>query len=311
MSFKSWVSFIHPEDLKYVISILRASHSTRSETSYEHRIICRKGIVKYIRSVSQYQFDNNGIPYGIFGIFHDITDRKKAEVKLQSAIKELEAFIYRVSHDLKSPLASIQGLIEVTKDEIKDEISAQYFTMINDLAQKLDDTLSDLIKSMEIKDTEAFNDEINFDELIQYNLNKFQHVKGYSSLKIDTNNSLSTAYFSSKYLLNSIIQNLIGNAIKFQNFNCEGSFLKINVSRQEEKIILCFEDNGIGVASHMQDKIFDMYFRANGDIQGSGLGLYLVKKAVEKFNGEIMVNSEIGEGITFKIILPIIQPLQE
>jgi PAS domain S-box-containing protein len=231
----------------------------------------------------------------------DVSERKKTEETLKTTNQELETFIYRASHDLRGPLASIIGLANLSKLEIKDELSLKYLSMIGTGTEKLDYTLTELVKAMEIKNINEFNNEIDFGAMINESLNKFEFFPGYSRLNIKTNISIKNTFRSNKFILETIIQNLIENAIKYQNYAAPESFLNINISQNREGINILVEDNGLGIEQSIQDRIFDMYFRGASDLKGSGLGLYLVKKGVEKLNGRIHLSSTKGEGAAFSI----------
>lgn len=302
-SFESWLSFIHPEDIDLVKQEVEKSTTHLRDASFEHRIICKDNTIKLIHSVSKIQFDDLQKPIGLVGICHDITERKKSEEKLKIANQELETYIYKASHDLKAPLASILGLIQIGKKEIKDQASTKFIDLIDTMTKRLHSMLSELIKSMAIKDTESFNDEIKFQELINETLTTFKYTKDFSRLKIFTSILVSSPFFSNKFIFQTIFQNIIGNAIKYQNFNLQESFLKITVTQQDKKVIIVFEDNGIGIEETQQQKIFEMYYRASQQSSGSGLGLYLIKKGIEKLNGEIYVQSILGKGTTFTVTL--------
>jgi signal transduction histidine kinase len=233
----------------------------------------------------------------------DVTERKKTEEALKTTNQELETFIYRASHDLRGPLASIIGLANLSKLEIKDTLALKYLDMIGTGTEKLDYTLTELVKAMEIKNIENFSNVIDFESMIKEAIVKFEFFPGYSRLKIDIEISLEKIFTSNRFILETIIQNLVENAIKYQNYNCPEPFLKIKVSENEDGVDIVVQDNGLGIQKSIQKRIFEMYFRGASDLKGSGLGLYLVKKGVEKLNGIINLDSEKGEGAIFTIKL--------
>ena len=142
-----------------------------------------------------------------------------------------------------------------------------------------------------------------FNKLIQTKLEDFKYFKGYDNLEITVNVSVEKDFYSNKFLLETVFQNLIENAIKYQNDTQSQSFLKIDVISVNNKIQIIFEDNGIGIKSSVQGLIFDMYYKAVESSKGSGLGLYLVKKCVEKLDGKVELRSFAGKGSTFIITL--------
>ncbi|MCX6296989.1 MAG: HAMP domain-containing sensor histidine kinase, partial [Bacteroidetes bacterium] len=131
----------------------------------------------------------------------------------------------------------------------------------------------------------------------------FKYYNNFSRLKVTTNVSILNAFHSNRFIIETIIQNLIENAVKYQNVNEPESFLKINISDHRDGIQIIVSDNGIGIDQSVQNKIFDMYFKGTESSKGSGLGLYLVKKCVEKLDGEIILDSKKGKGARFTVLL--------
>jgi PAS domain S-box-containing protein len=239
----------------------------------------------------------------IYVAAQDITSRKRKEAEMMATNKELETFIYKASHDLRGPLASIIGLVNLSKTEIKDETAGGYLDLINTSVNKLDYTLKELVKAMDIKNVQKFKDTILFPELIADVLEKFSYVKGYSRLQTTVDISFQGSFVANKPIIETILQNLIENAIKYQNYKTEHPFLKIMVNGDAAGVVITVEDNGTGIDPAIQHRIFDMYFRGTEASQGSGLGLYLVKKGIEKLQGEMQLESAPGIGSRFTILL--------
>jgi len=253
--------------------------------------------------VSAFYHRQNGKD-AIYVAAQDITDRKMAEEKLEETNKELELFIYKTSHDIRGPLTSIMGLVNVSKLEIKDEKSIQYLDMIKTSTQKLDYTLGELVKAMNIKDVAVFNEKIDFNELIDDILKKFTHFPGYKGLRIVNMIEMPGDFYSNRLVLETILQNLLENAIKYQRNTPGGSFIHIHIKRIGNEARIQIADNGVGIEAEYQSKIFDMYFKANYGSKGSGLGLYLVKKGIDKLHGEITLESAPRQGTAFTVTIP-------
>jgi PAS domain S-box-containing protein len=265
---------------------------------YEILMTTKSGEKKWMMLNGTPYVDEKGNVIGSLGLFTNID-------ALKSANKELELFIYKASHDLRGPLASILGLTMLLKHE-KDAKEVQNYTdMIDTSAKKLDTILLTLIKSMQIRDTKNFEDKIDFEALLNEILQRFKGYDEFSLIEIIKNISIKGNIVSNKLILESIFQNIIENAIKYQNPETLNPYLKISIIETEKEIQIVFEDNGVGIDSLAIDKIFDMYYRGSSKAKGTGLGLYLVKNGVEKLNGNIKVESELGKGIKFIITLPI------
>lgn len=244
----------------------------------------------------------------IYFAAQDISQKVIAEQKLIAAIKELELYIYRTSHDIRSPLASILGLTNIGKMDLKDPVALSYLTQIQQVAGKLDSILSTLVKSMAIKDTDKFNDVIDFPALVTSLSETFKPLIDQAGISVSFEENTHVPFISSRYLIELIFQNILDNAIKYANPATSKKYITISVTENKNTFEIRFADNGIGIDEKLKVKIFDMYFRATEMSKGSGLGLYLVKKAVEKLNGEIAVTSNPNTGTVFSIKIPVRHP---
>ncbi|MBI4945244.1 MAG: PAS domain-containing sensor histidine kinase [Bacteroidetes bacterium] len=304
VSHPNFLTYVHPEDRVKVDEAFIESFNKRSNNSIEHRIITPKGQIKFVEECWQIIHDDKGKPLKAIGTCQDITERKKAESILKATNKELELFIYKASHDLRGPLASILGLTSLSSTETKEAKTIEYIRMIEYSAKKLDATLSMLVQSVFIKDTKKFMDEIDFKWMIMETLAKLEHASGFARLQITTNVLQTFSFVSSKMIMQSLLQNLIENSVKYQDHKKANSFLNIQVLGNDKEVKIVMEDNGIGIDKSIQDNIFDMYYRGTNRSTGSGLGLYLVRTGVEKLGGIISLESELGKGCTFTITLP-------
>lgn len=295
--------FASSENNREMIQTRMEDRKQNKSSQYELQITTKSGEKKWLLVGGSPFVDKNGKVIGSIGIHANINDRKIAEENLLESNSELEIFVYKASHDLRGPLASIIGLVNVSNYDIKDKAAIEYLKMIGESTKKLDHTLIELVKTMKIKDIRRFDDLIDFNKLIETKLGEFKYFTGFDNLKISVNVSLEREFYSNNFLLETIFQNLIENAIKYQNDSSSQPFLKIEVASFSNKIQIIFEDNGIGIKSSVQGMIFDMYYKAVESSKGSGLGLYLVKKCVEKLDGEIELRSFIGKGSTFIITL--------
>lgn len=232
---------------------------------------------------------------------HDITDRIQQEHLLKQKNDELDMLIYKTSHDLRGPIASILGLTQLIENYPNDH--AKYAKLIEKSIYKLDETIRDLMNFGQMSNPYAVLEEINLHDLLQEVLESIRHVAGFNEVKINFDFDLSITLSSKKNLLKSIFQNLIANSINYRRKEIN-SFIRISISI-DKKMIIAFQDNGQGIAESFQEKIFDMFFRANSQVQGSGLGLYIVRKSAETLGGAIRMKSTLGEGTCFYLSLPL------
>jgi signal transduction histidine kinase len=129
-------------------------------------------------------------------------------------------------------------------------------------------------------------------------------MSAFKSLQVDILVEDSIPFYSDFYRMSVILNNLISNSIKYLDQNKSSSFLNIKATIDNKMARIHFEDNGIGIDSRLMPKIFTMFFRATTKNEGSGLGLYIVKEAVEKLSGKVEITSELGKGTAFRIEVP-------
>lgn len=302
-SIENYFSFFEPEKRKEIELKINEAKKSKEPFTYSAKITRKDGSVGYVYANGQSTFENK-IPVRINGILQDVTDTKRMEEELKAANKELETFIYRASHDLRGPLSSIIGLMNVSKSEIKDETSIKYFQMVEASALKLDETLISLVQSMTMRDMIVNLEEIDPETIVNSVLTQLKFHEGFSRLKFTINNSLKEKILSNKLILSSVFQNIIQNAIKYQDYHKEQPFLKITFNEKDKGVEIVFDDNGIGIDNNLQNRIFDMYFRGTTSVSGTGLGLYIVKIGIEKLKGTIQLKSEKNKGTMFTIFLP-------
>lgn len=301
LSFSDWVSRIHPTDLPQVMMQVRKSQETNCDSEMEFRILLPDGTVKYIHSISKYEYSPDGKPVALFGICKDLTEIKMAERNLRSTSRELETYIYKSSHDMHAPLASILGLVNVSRLEVTDNTAKRYLDMIEQQAKKLDGVRVEFIKAMHIKDAKGRDEEIHLNSMIGDILRDLRRHEGFSRVNINVNVSPEQKLVSNEFLMRTILQNLIENSIKYQDTAREQPQVLIDLERRGQTTCITVEDNGIGIDPSLHDKIFDMYFKTEESRNGSGLGLYLVKKAVEKLDAKMSLRSSPGQGTRFTL----------
>jgi signal transduction histidine kinase len=217
---------------------------------------------------------------------------------------ELDSFVYSVSHNLRAPLMSVLGLLELAKHEENIDEIRSYHKMMETSITKLDETLKEILDYSRNARQDLKLEPINVEQLMAENLKKVQFMPGYQQLEIQQQINNKEALYSDYYRLSVIVHNLVSNAVKYLDATKQKSCLKITVMVTKSHAEFTFEDNGIGIAKNLLPNIFNMFFRATDTKEGSGLGLYIVKEAIEKLHGTIEVTSAPGEGTTFKFTIP-------
>lgn len=241
-------------------------------------------------------------------------NRKQAEKSLhkqnQMLIKvnqELDRFVYSASHNLRSPLMSILGLLNISRKEVQNgDVShlLEYFDMMNESIDKLDNTLKEIVDYSKNARIDIKVEKINIRKLLTECLEKLKFLEGADRLKTEIEIDGSDIIYCDSYRLSVIFVNLISNSIKYRDNNKEENNLEIHVKTTPTKTFVSLTDNGIGIYEDYVDKVFEMFYRASDKSNGAGLGLYIVKETVERLRGKISMESAVGIGSTVDLEFP-------
>jgi signal transduction histidine kinase len=236
-------------------------------------------------------------------LVEEMTLRKQIEEQLTSRNKELDTFVYKASHDLKGPLASLIGVTNIARLDLTDPMSVKYMEMITDSAQKLNFTLANLLDVTKIKYIDAEVKEVNFQTLIEQVTAPLQKRMEEEQVILNLSVQQPQSFYSDPFLISTFLYNLLDNSISYKTSNTS-AFIAIDIVYNNNHMEITVTDNGQGIEESVQSKVFDMFFRHNVQAKGSGLGLYIVKNCVEKLNGSLSLVSEPATGTTIKITLP-------
>ena len=235
---------------------------------------------------------------------HEARTHKEKNEIIERKNAELDSFFYRVSHDLKGPISSLLGLHGVVEIDIKDAPSLQLFKMYHSQVIRMNNIVMGLINLTEIKNTEKLKTKIDFSKLIEECIESCHYLPNSSAVKISTD--IQPFTFNSEWaIINTILQNLIENAIKYSKPSSD-AHINIKVSASNNEVMVVVEDNGQGIPLDHQNHIFNMFYRANDNTKGSGLGLYILKRAVERLNGVVELKSIPNIGSSFTVTLPLV-----
>ncbi len=227
-----------------------------------------------------------------------------ANSELRKRNDELDRFVYSTSHDLRAPLTSILGLLQLIELSENKAETDKYIYQIKQTTLQLDNFIQDIVNYTHNKKLEIDSEEIDFEVLIEECLSKLNFMSDADAIKKIIEVDASIPFKSDRQRLHNLFSNLISNAIKYCNPNTENPFLKVGVTVNGKEAEIVIEDNGIGIDRTHLDKIFEMFYRASAKSKGSGIGLYIVKEIVEKLGGSISVESELNKGTLFTLTLP-------
>lgn len=223
---------------------------------------------------------------------------------LQKANRELDRFVYSAAHDLRAPVASLLGLINLMRDSKDLDAIKEYCEIQFKTVKKLDTFIADIIDFSRNSHLDIQISLIELGDFVNGILDEYKFHKNSDRITKTVEINQSTAFMSDKIRLGIILKNLISNAIRYTNIFEELSYLKIAIQVTEQEAQIVVSDNGQGIHEEHLPKIFDMFYRATDQNAGSGLGLYIVKETLEKIKGSIEVQSKYGEGSVFSVKIP-------
>ena len=224
-------------------------------------------------------------------------------IELLKTNKELDRFVYSISHDLRSPLTSVQGLVSIIEDESEDPATLKHIQMIKNSIERLDEFIKKILSYSQNNRTELDIETISVKKTILNIVDCLQNMKQANGIHFEIDVQELSPFSTDKLRFNTIMENLISNAIKYHKMSGTERFIKVKAIVNEQVLQLEIADNGIGIPLQHQEKIFDMFFRISSKSEGSGIGLYIVKDTIEKLEGSINILSQPKAGTTFKMNL--------
>jgi PAS domain S-box-containing protein len=268
--------------------------------------------------------DNNSGSRGFFELANDITERKQAEqelklhrerleelvadrtAQLDVSNKELEAFCYTVSHDLRSPLRSVNGFSHMLMEDYAQSLDGnamEYLQHIRDSAQRMDRLIDDLLNLARVSRSELKQETVNLTDIAHEVVEELKH--GYSGRKMETIIEGDLIVQGDAGLLRVVLENLLDNAWKFTSQTTD-SKVEFGSFNKDGKVVYYVRDNGAGFSMDSVGKLFDAFQRlhASNDFPGTGIGLASVQRIIQRHGGEVWAEGEVGTGATFYFTIP-------
>lgn len=248
---------------------------------------------------------------GALVLIGDITHLQDSELQLieknrdlDRLNKEMDNFVYRISHDLRAPLTSIMGLINLIKLESDPEKLSKYIDLQEKSVKKLDRFIKDTINISRNTRLAISVEHIDYKELLHEVFDQFEQSDSGKGVEKKLIIEENVPFYSDRQRMLVMLGNLISNGIKFRDSHQPTPYVHVYITTNEKEATIEVRDNGIGIASEYLNKIYSMFFRASKDDPGSGLGLYIVNEIVNKLKGQISVRSKLREGTTFTLKIP-------
>ena len=231
-------------------------------------------------------------------------DMEIKNVELRKINIELDKFVYSISHDLRSPLLSIKGILQLIP--LKEKLNTgtvKYLQMAEKSVNRLDQTIQEIL---DYSRNARLDLRLSTFSLVQMIEGVFADLRFANELPVSFSLEISGSsnIQSDKYRMDTLLKNIIGNAVKYRNPDVKVQWVKVTVSSQNNTHIIRVSDNGIGISEKNMPKIFEMFYRGSSIVSGTGLGLYICKEIIGRLEGTIEVESTPGKGSTFTLVVP-------
>ena len=255
-----------------------------------HGYVSTEGLSIYLRSIHSRKISEE-----------KLRDKNEELVKINN---ELDSFVYRAAHDLRAPLASVLGLINISKIEKDENKRNEYLDKMTDCINKLDNFINKIIHYSRNSRLVVNYEKLDFHEIFGEIFTHLQYFEGVENVTRELNIDAQIPFYSDKVRVTEALQNLLVNAVQFRKTYIDHPYIKISVETNYSKAKIVVEDNGNGIHDDHKDKVFNMFYRASEQSTGSGLGLYIVKEIIKKLGGTIRLSTQLKKGSTFTIEIP-------
>lgn len=310
IDMETYKSLIHPDNRSSFANNVKnaVEHGTRYQN--ELRIKRKNGSYRWFLDSGIVSI-KNGTEKLAVGSIIDINNRKKAErqlldknTELEKTNEELDRFVYRASHDMRAPLSTLLGLLNLAKTTKKAPELEEYHDMMTNRINIMDGFIKEVTDYSRNARLEVVSNLVNIYQLVEEVRKSFEFLAGESNVEFQININQDLEIFVDKARLKVVLSNLVYNAIKYSDSNKPVRFVKVQISIRKKCMVTQIIDNGIGIPPDYQDNIFEMFFRATEISEGSGLGLYIVKETLDRLKGSITCQSVELQGSTFEFRIP-------
>jgi two-component sensor histidine kinase len=223
---------------------------------------------------------------------------------LKKTNNELDSFVYKASHDMRAPLTSLLGLIDISKRETDPMVLNNFLELQAKSIRKLDSYIVDILNISRNARMSIQESKIDFKEMIKQIYDQLHYIENSGRVKKNSTIEGEKTFVSDPIRLNIILNNLISNSIRYADLSKEEPFISITIKIGKEFAEITVYDNGTGIEKEHINKIFDMFYRGTETNNGSGLGLYIVKETLNRIKGTISIKSEAGKYTEVRVVVP-------
>lgn len=313
LTMEDFGPLVHPDDAEPTNEVIRTHMQRLQPYRNEIRMKKKSGEYRWFLDSGSFKADAAGNVLLIVGSIVDIEDRKKSDEEilfknsqLAKTNEELDRFVYSASHDMRAPLSSLLGLINISE---KTHDVGELHLHLNMMKGR--------IKTMEgfIKEVTDYSrnvrlgialQETDLETVIKEVTHNLAYMSAGKNIRIEINLAEKISFLTDPNRLKVILNNLTSNAYKYHRLDQPDPHIIFHAHKTQHQVVINITDNGVGIPKDYHQRIFDMFFRASVQSEGSGLGLYIVQETLQKLNGTIRVESTSGLGSTFTVTLPVV-----
>lgn len=241
--------------------------------------------------------------HGLVIMLHDITSRKNETIELARKKDHLDQFIFKTTHDLRSPIHSAMGLLNLL-EKANEEQRGIYLQMTRNTLLKLESLIEEVNHLYKVDRMAVKKEKVDLKKLLEEEIEVLKNHPLAGNIHFEIEFAEEAELFSDELRVRTILGNILSNAVKYSDSKKSKSYIAINARVEEEHLKVSISDNGIGIAKESIDHIFDIFYRATSEGEGTGLGLHIVKDTITRLHGMINVQSELGEGTRFEVSIP-------
>jgi PAS domain S-box-containing protein len=322
-SFELFRSKIHPDDICFFDETYKNIIKDKVPVNFELRIIRPDGTIKWIQNDVVPIIEDKKL-IKLKGAFIDITERKQKEEEIrklnetleqkvvertaqyEEVNKEMEAFSFSVSHDLRAPLRRINGFAQILMDDYAaklDQDGKKLCSVIMDNSLKMGFLIDDLLKCAQLSQTDMNQSLINMKKMVNSVYKEITDVKSAQRIKLSVGEISDIR--ADETLMRQVWINLLSNAVKYTSKK-EKAIISVSCEKEKGKCIYCVKDNGVGFDMQYANKLFGVFQRLHTEqeFEGTGVGLAIVKRIVQRHGGNIWAESKVNKGASFYFSLP-------
>jgi PAS domain S-box-containing protein len=319
ITYSDWRSRVHQDDLPTVEAAMRAALETNAPYDIAFRIWRGGGELRWIQSNGLVRRNAQGQPTSVIGINYDITDRKRTEqqilhttAQLETSNRELEAFAYSVSHDLRAPLRAIDGFSRALVEDFGDQFGEEgrdYFDRIRHNVGRMGQLIDDLLRLSRVSRSTMVYTPVDLSALVQEQIDELAAADPERTVTVAITPDITVS--ADPTLIRVAIANLVQNAWKFTAHHATAT-LEFGVMTEQGEPIYYLRDDGAGFDMTYTNKLFGVFQRLHNtdEFPGTGIGLATVQRAIHRHGGRVWAEAAVEQGATFYFTLPVLPALE-